>query len=908
MSSLGRTSASKALLSCGILIVASMTLVACDDTGSSSGNSFSGTSGSGSGGTSGPPGLSPPSSSQAFAPAITVEPQNAAVLLGGPATFAVTASGTAPLAYQWSRNGVSISGATSATYTTASSLVSDDGSQYAVTVTNGVGATTSANATLSVLQKPSIVTQPAAQAVALGGTATFSVTAAGTAPLTYQWFKNGVAIAGATASSYSVAAAALADSRTIYTVSVSNITNFPLTSQPAMLNVLHTLALISGQLGGIGHADGTGSAATFYTPVATATDSSGNVYVIDQVNQLIRKVTSAGVVTTLAGILGVNGSADGACANATFNNPSGIATDPAGNLYIADTDNDTIRKITLPACTVSTLAGTAGVQGAVDGTGPAAQFARPQGLTVDTGGNVYVADTDSDLIRKVTPAGVVTTLAGSDSVAGSADGTGTAALFNLPVAIAVDSTSGTLYVSDFLNSTIRRITSVGVVTTIAGTAGTFGSSDGTGAAASFAGPWGLALDAAAANLYIADPYNWTIRKLVIATAAVTTVAGHNGIAGAADGTGMAAQFANPVAISADGANNLFVADSDNNTIRKITIPGAVVTTFVGSIGGRGYVNGTGSAAHFSDPHIVVSDSLGNLFVADRGNSVIRKIAVDGSVTTFAGTPGTAGSADGPANTAQFNQPSGIVFDSHGNLFVADAVNNTIRMITPAGQVSTFAGTAGVSGAADGTGAAAQFNSPYGLTIDAADTLYLTDFGNNTIRKITTPGAIVTTLAGTAGVTGSADGTGAAAQFNGPYGLAVNPTTGNIYVADRFNQTIRMVTAAGVVSTIAGTPGQTDYADGTGAAAHFNWPASIAVDGATGNLYVADYLHNEIRKIDAGNNVTTLVGIPGIGPVALGSLPGVLTGPSSVAIIAGTPALQLAITDSVENAVLVATLP
>jgi DNA-binding beta-propeller fold protein YncE len=363
-------------------------------------------------------------------------------------------------------------------------------------------------------------------------------------------------------------------------------------------------------------------------------------------------------------------------------------------------------------------------------------------------------------------------------------------------------------------------------------------------------------------------------------------------------------------VAADANNNLFVADADNNTIRKITTPAAVVTTFAGSIGGRGYADGSGGDAgtsRFYDPHNIVSDSAGNVFVADLGNNVIRKIATNGTVTTVAGTAGVTGSADGTGSAAQFNSPFGMVFDSHGNLYVADSGNNTIRMITPAAVVSTLAGTAGVTGSTDGTGAAAKFSNPSRLAIDSSDTIYVADYGNNTIRKITTPGGVVTTLAGTPGVTGSTDGTGPAAKFWGPRGLAVNQTTGNLYVADQFNGTIRLITPAGVVTTIAGTPGQSDFVDGTGAAAHFNWPAAIAIDKATGNLYVADYLHNAVRMIDAGYVVTTVVGTPGASTVVLGDLPGALSGPSSLTIVPG-PALELAIADALENSVLLATLP
>jgi DNA-binding beta-propeller fold protein YncE len=889
------------------LLLGSITVLSACGRFQLSGNSAvvssNGTQGSGS------PPTSTPVTPTGAPPTITGQPQGLQVAAGQTASFVVTASGAAPLSYQWKRNDVVINGATSSSYTTSALQLSDSGVKFSVVVYNAAGAVVSSEAVVTVNgQAVAITTQPLSQAVAIGASTTFSVVATGTAPLSYQWSRNGVAIAGATAATYTTAGAAPSDSGAIFSVTINNPVNVPVNSQPAVLDVLHTLTLLAGQLGGIGHTDATGAAASFYNPVAVATDSAGNVYVADQTNQLIRKVTPAGAVTTIAGVAGTIGSADGACAGAMFNDPSGIAVDSAGNIYIADTDNDTVRKISMPACVVSTLAGTAGTAGYADGLGTAAMMAQPQGIAVDTSGTLYIADTNNNVIREITPAGSVSTLAGSVAGPGSADGAGTAASFNVPVALAVDSNTGTLYVAEYLNSIIRKVTSTGVVTTLAGTAGNFGATDGAGAAASFSGPTGLTLDTTASSLYVADPGNRTIRRIVIASATVSTFAGSTGTSGWLDATGSSAQFAYPSAIATDSQGNLYVADADNNMVRKITTPGASVTTLAGSLGGRGYIDATGNAARFDDPHTVVSDAVGNLYVADRGNNVIRKIALGGVVTTLAGDAGVTGANDGSGLVATFNQPSGLALDSHGNLYVADSLNNTIRKITPAGVVSTFAGTAGVTGAADGTAASAQFNTPYGLSIDATDTLYLSDYGNSTIRKITTPDAIVTTIAGTPGTSGYADGTGAAAQFSGPYGIAVNQTTGNIYVADRFNETVRMVTAAGVVTTVAGSPLATDYSDGTGTAAHFHWPAAVAIDQTNGVLYVCDYLHNEIRKIDSGGVVTTVVGTPNAVAVSLGPLPGSLTGPSGVAIVSGAPALQLAITDSIENAVLIATLP
>jgi hypothetical protein len=332
------------------------------------------------------------------APVITTQPVNVTVTAGQTATFSVTATGTASLSYQWSKNGTVIPGATSAIYTTPATTLGDNGATFTVTVSNSVGPVTSSAATLTVTvgaSAPTITAQPQNTAVSQGQSATFSVIATGTAPINYQWQKNGVNIAGATSASYTTPVTLTSDNGGQYDVVVSN-SGGSITSSAALLGVTHTLGLVAGALGGLGHADapsGPPTVATFYGPAAVATDGAGNVYVADGSNNTIRMITPAGVVTTLAGTAGTIGSADGTGAAASFNAPGGIAVDASGNVYVADTGNDTLRKIT-PTGVVTTLAGSPGVAGSGNGVGAAAHFDVPSALGVDaSGSNLYVADT-----------------------------------------------------------------------------------------------------------------------------------------------------------------------------------------------------------------------------------------------------------------------------------------------------------------------------------------------------------------------------------------------------------------------------------------------------------------------------------------------------------------------------------
>jgi sugar lactone lactonase YvrE len=328
-----------------------------------------------------------------------------------------------------------------------------------------------------------------------------------------------------------------------------------------------------------------------------------------------------------------------------------------------------------------------------------------------------------------------------------------------------------------------------------------------------------------------------------AVGVVSTLAGKAGVSGSADGTGADARFSGSQGFAADGAGNLYVADTQNSVIRKVT-PTGVVSTLAGKAGTFGSADGTGTSASFNGPWGVAVDGVGNVYVADTNNNTIRKVTPAGVVSTLAGTAGTLGSADGTGAAARFNWPWGIAVDAGGNVYVADYQNGTIRRVTTAGVVSTFAGKAGAYGSADGAGANARFSGPTGIAVDGAGNVWVGDSAD-TIRKVT-PAGVVSTLAGTAAVSGSADGTGAAAAFDLPDGVAVDGA-GNVYVGDYFNNTIRMITPAGVVSTLAGKPAITGSADGTGANARFNGPTGVAVD-RSGKVYVMDSLNATIRIV------------------------------------------------------------
>jgi sugar lactone lactonase YvrE len=309
-------------------------------------------------------------------------------------------------------------------------------------------------------------------------------------------------------------------------------------------------------------------------------------------------------------------------------------------------------------------------------------------------------------------------------------------------------------------------------------------------------------------------------------------------------------FPSPSCITVDASGNLYVGDSSLNTIQMISPTGAV-SLIAGLTGAGGSTDGTGSGALFHQPGGIIRNSAGNLYVADTGNSTIRQITPSGMVTTFAGSVANPGYRDATGTGAWFNLPVGIALDALGNLYLADTKNNVIRKITPAGVVTTFAGTAGSSGSTD---LPALFNAPFGVAVNFGTGLvYVADSDNNIIRKITSSG-VVTTLAGLALATGSVDGTGNIVRFNLPEGDATD-TAGNVYIADTANSTIRKMTPTGTVTTIAGQAGVQGFVDGTGSNALFNQPEDLTVDSA-GNIYVADTGNAAIRKITPLGIVTT----------------------------------------------------
>ena len=586
--------------------------------------------------------------------------------------------------------------------------------------------------------------------------------------------------------------------------------------------------------GTFGSVNDSGTNAQFRNAINIYRDANGDFFITEQ--HAIRKMTASGVVNTFAG--NSNTGANNATGTAaTFNWPNGMVKDISGNLYVCDGNNHLIRKIT-PAGEVSTFAGS-GVGGGNDATGTDATFYYPRGITIDQSGNLYVLEYYR--IRKITPSAVVTTLAGSNT-SSHVDGNGTSARFSIPTGITIDA-SGNLYVAD--GTRIRKVTSTGEVTTIAGN-GNAVRQDGTGTEAGFRYTSAITIDGSG-NLYVAEE-SYTIRK-VTPDGVVTTVAG-TGMQGSFNGIGTTSSFSYMGGIAVGLNGNLYVTEHNANRVREIELladgqqSGAIVSSFAGS-GDFWSGNGTGLNASFRNALGIASDMNGDFYISEQ--HAIKKMSASGEVTTLAGSINT-GANNATGTAASFHWPNGMAKDLSGNLFVCDGNNRMIRKITTWGEVTTFAGS-GASGSNDATGTAATFISPRGITIDRNGTLYVVD--GNRIRMIQSNG-MVTTLAG-GDTYGYNDGTGNAAIFASPQGIAFD-NNGHLFVAD--GTRIRKVTLSGVVTTVAGNWNAVRE-DGTGTAASFTYLTGIAVTGL-GTVYVTEQ-GNTIRKVTPGGIVTTIAG-------------------------------------------------
>ena len=600
-------------------------------------------------------------------------------------------------------------------------------------------------------------------------------------------------------------------------------------------------------------------------PQGVAIDPNGNLYIADSVNNRVRMVTPAGIISTFAGNgqTGMPGNVGdlGPATAANLNLPSGVGFDvTTGRVYIADTANNSIRYVATDG-RIHTIAGSGylGHRGDTSQS-PYAELYAPEDVYVDSSGNLFISDTLNGEVREIGTDGFINTIVGNLDIGYAGDGgLSTSASLIEPYSVALDA-SFNVYIAERYDARIREFfpNNNWLVNTYAGN-GTNGFTGDGGpiSGAEFNKPTGLVFDKGG-NLYVADSMNGRVRK--ISGGNISTIAGNGGFRYAGDGgAALQALLNGPLGVAVDASGNTYFSDTGNNVVRKVSSTGVISTIAGTGSAGFGGDGGNAATAQLYAPAGLAVDKSGNLYIADSANNRVRKIATSGTISTVAGSgsPGYAG--DGTAATsAQLNDPLALAFDASGTLYIADFGNSAVRKVTTGGIISTFAGngTAGYSGDG-GKAVLAQLNCPASVAIDSAGNVYIGDALNYVVREVNTAGAI-STIAGNgyAGYSGDL-GPATAAQLGFPAGLAVD-TAGSLYISDG-GARIRRV-SGGVIATVAGT-GSLGFSGDGGAAveATLNAPEGMAFD-AKGNLFVADSGNSAIRELQPLGATISIAGV------------------------------------------------
>lgn len=605
---------------------------------------------------------------------------------------------------------------------------------------------------------------------------------------------------------------------------------------------------------------------TNITPFSTVVDTGGNFYVADNRNHRVFKVSAVGAMVLIAGSgePGFSGD-DGPATIARLNYPSGLALDVNGVLYIADSENHRIRKVAING-TITTVAGNGSATfGGDGGAATAASLIRPIGVSLDANGNLLIADSGNNRIRKVVPTGVISTVAGGgiDGVI-VAGGLATNALLGQPVGVAADA-NGNFFIVEFLNHRIRRVTNLGLITAVAGT-GTNGFSGDGGLAtdATISNPYAVAVDANAI-IYVADSGNNRIRRITT-NGTISTVAGDGSPQFSGDGgVAIGASLYLPTSVTTDTNGSVFIADFYNQRVRKITSDGLIDTVAGNGNGDGGLATRTNLGADG-----IASDAQGNLYVADYYGQRVRKVMRNGQIGTVAGNGAQGFSGDGGlAINAKLSYPTAVAVDATGNLYVVDTSNNRIRKVTPNGVIITVAGdgtgTCGTCGNAPfppppngdgGPAINAKLYLPDDITVDTNGNLFLVEGYNSRIRKVTSNGVISTYVGGGSNVVDGVPAT--SIELYHPAGVAAD-AYGNLFVGQSSNSVIRKVASDGIISTVAGNGVYGFSGDGGSATgASINYPRVLAVD-KIGNLYFASTYSERIRKVTPSGIISTVAG-------------------------------------------------
>lgn len=615
---------------------------------------------------------------------------------------------------------------------------------------------------------------------------------------------------------------------------------------------------------------GPGTNARLISPTYVAADGAGNIFVSDNYYHQVFQISAAGVITVAAGTGKQGFSGDGGRATAAqLDGPAGLAVDKDGNLFIADSSNNRIRRVGRDGV-ISTYAGNGQVGfGGDGGMAAAAQLSGVTGIAVDGAGNVYFSQPGSHRVRRVRADGAISLFAGAGTAGFSGDGgAATSALLFNPQGLEVDA-AGSVFIADNQNHRIRKVTAAGTISTVVGNGMQRFAGDGAAAElASLSGPADVALDVAG-NLYVSDLLNGRVR-MVNAAGVISTVAGGGGLP--QNGPALQASLPAPTGLAIDSEGRLIVVASYARQVRRVSL--LTITTIAGVLPGGGAGDNTpATSTTLLSPFGVVVDAAGNVLVSDQVDNRIRKISPAGIITTYAGTGLYGWNGDGsPATTAAIGAPRGMSLDATGNLFLISGAMSGVRRIASTGAVSTIAGTGAAGYTGDGGVATeARLNIPVSVAVDASGNTFVADTSNHRIRRVDAVTRVITTFAGTgeAGFSGD-NGPAARAQLFQPRQVMFDGA-GNLLIADSGNSRVRRISPAGVITTVAGSGvGGANGDGGAATAAQIN-AVGVAVD-KSGNIFIIGT--GRIRKVDGATGIISTIG--GSGTLGFGGDGGLAT--------------------------------
>ena len=651
-----------------------------------------------------------------------------------------------------------------------------------------------------------------------------------------------------------------------------------LAAAPAVSGSAGSLAIIAGRNRSVVAGPATA------TPIgadSVAVDSSGNRYIADPKNDVVEKVTPSGTLSIIAGVVGHQGAPTaGPATSSDLNSPQGVAVDSSGNVYIADTgtqsaaSGNVVVKVT-PSGTLSIIAGRVDQYGGpTPGPATSSDLYYPEGVAVDSSGNVYITDTGSSygapyssVVVKVTPSGTLSIIAGIVGQSGApTPGPATSSDLGSPQGVAVDS-SGNVYIADdgnVGNPVVEKVSPSGTLSIFAGVVGQSGAPTAGPATSSDLGtPYGVAVDGSG-NVYIADTQNGVVEK-VASSGALSIFAGVVGQSGAPTaGPATSSDLDGPSGVAVDSSGNVYIADYNNSVVEKVTSSGTL-SIIAGIAWGGAPTPGPATSSGLS-PSGVAVDGSGNVYIADAGNDVVEKVTPSGTLSIFAGVVGHSGPPTaGPATSSDLNSPSGVAVDSSGNVYIADAGNDVVEKVTPSGTLSIFAGRVGQSGAPTAGPATSSDLSPFGVAVDSSGNVYIADYQNDVVEKVS-PSGTLSIFAGVVGQDGPpTPGPATSSDLGSQYGVAVD-SSGNVYIADYQNHVVEKVTSSGTLSIFAGVIGHSGPpTPGPATSSDLDNPEGVAVD-SSGNVYIADtgsYFYgaysNVVEKVTPSGTLSIVAG-------------------------------------------------